>query len=369
MATQLEAFTRNLLWALALAVTGCVSPGQHFDLGSHAVEPSRPADRPIDVIRITPATIREQTLRTKVVARTNPELRAAVNAFEYRVGPKDVLTFTVWDHPELTIPAGEFRAPEIQGHLVSADGEIFFPYIGTVAVAGQTLSQVRASVAQKLARFITDPQLDVRVAAFRSKRINVTGHVNNPGSFPLTDVALTLVEAINLAGGAAPEAALQNVTVIREDESLKVDLLSLLKSGDLRHNLLLQDGDIVYVPDNRFYHVHLLGSVREPGAIPMPAGELNLADVISAGGGFDNLAADASRVLIFRYRNEEPRVFWLDARKPDAMLLATQFSMRPQDVVFVDATGLARWNRIVSLILPSVQTLWQTQSFIDDLND
>lgn len=369
MTAQLKAHVRVAAWSLALAVGGCTTPGPQLEVATGEARSAPGSGHAYSLQRITAATLRDQSLRPAAAPRPNPQLQADLEAYQYRIGPKDVLTFTVWDHPELTIPAGEFRAPEIQGHLVSADGEIFFPYIGTVPVGGQTLGEIRSGVAGKLARFIKNPQLDVRVAAFRSQRVNVTGHVQQPGFFALTDVPMTLVEAINLAGGATAEAALQDVRVTRRDTNLELDLLALLKSGDLTQNILLQDGDIVYVPDNRHYHVHLLGSVREPGAVPMVGGELSLADVLSAGGGLDQVSAHAGRLFVFRYRDEEPIVYWLDARTPDALLLATQFLMQPQDVVFVDSTGLARWNRIVALILPSVQTLWQTQSFIDELND
>ena len=115
--------------------------------------------------------------------------------------------------------------------------------------------------------------------------------------------------------------------------------------------------------------MHVLGEVREPGAIAMSRGRLNLAEAITRSGGFDQAAADLERIFVFRGTYEQPNVYWLDARSPDAMLLAAQFPMQPQDVVFVASSGLARWNRIITQILPTVQTLWQTQSFIDRLEE
>ncbi len=358
----------NLLVLVLLA--GCATPGQDYRVSGWVYDqPSESIAAQAELVRLSPEVLGRLAAADTRVVQGNPGLDRQLGDYEYRIGPKDILTFTVWDHPELTIPAGEFRAPEIQGHLVSRDGDVFFPYIGSVAVAGKTLVEIRAEITRRLSRYIQNPQLDVRVASFRSQKVNVLGEVETPGFFPITDIPVTLVEAINLAGGARPEGALQQVRLLRDGENRVYDVLALLERGDLSQNALLRDGDVVYVPDNSFFSVHALGSVAEPGVVPMRNGRLNLAEAISLSGGFDEDVADAKRVFVFRYAADKPEVYWLDAGSPDAMLLATQFSLDPQDVVFVASTSLARWNRVVSLILPTVQTLWQTQSFIDRLDE
>ena len=355
---------------LSLLLLGaCTVPGQHLPGKSWVYAKPEAVEQDYELVRLSPEVLQQLRLGPRHARKPNPELERAIESFEYRVGPNDILSFTVWDHPELTIPAGEFRSPEIQGHLVSPQGEIFFPYVGNLQVSGHTLGEIRARVSARLARYIQNPQLDVRVAAFRSQRVNVSGRVARPGFFALTDVPMTLVEVLNLAGGPTAEAALQSVRLTRQGTSYEFDVLSLLESGDLSQNVLLVNGDLVYVPENSFYSVHVLGSVRQPGALPIASGRLNLAEVISRSGGLDSDVAHAGRIFVFRYREDVPTVYWLDASSPDAMLLATQFPMQPQDVAFVSATRAARYNRVVSLMLPTVQTLWQTRSLIDDLTD
>lgn len=359
----------SMVLVLAIALAGCTIPGQKVARSRYDVVGGGPRPSDYDVTRISPQVLTNLAARDETTPQANADLAQQIRAYTYRVGPQDVLSFTVWDHPELTIPAGEFRDADVQGHLVASDGQIFFPYVGNVDVTGRTLDEIREDVSRRLGRFIQNPQLDVRVAAFRSKKINVSGEVLQPGVLPVTDVPLTLIEAVSLAGGATEKAALQRVQVAREGSLRTFNMLAVLERGDMRENVLLQDGDVVYVSENSFYGVHVLGEVATPGTVQMVRGRLNLAEALAASGGLNPAAANAERVFVFRGSYERPDVYWLDAQSADAMLLATQFAMQPQDVVFVAATGLVRWDRLVSLILPSVQTLWQTQSLIDDLDD
>lgn len=366
--------------AMALCLSACTVPGQRLDRRHREItggaakrvferESEQGAAANYDLVQISPQVLQSLGRPAPVVPAANPQLEHALRSYRYRIGPQDVLTFTVWDHPEITIPAGEYRSAEVQGFLVGADGTIFFPYVGIVNVAGRTLAEVRTEVTGRLSRYIQNPQLDVRIAAFRSKKVQVSGEVKMPGVVPVTDVPLTLLQALELTGGGTADAALQSVEVVRNGTVRKFDVQALLERGNMREDLLLQDGDVVYVPDNSYFSVHVVGEVKTPGMVPMVHDRLNLAEALTRSGGFDLQNANPARVFVFRGTAEKPKVYWLDAQSPAAMLLATQFEMRPQDVVFVASTGLARWNRVVGLLLPTVQTLWQTQSLIDRLRN
>jgi len=355
------------LLSVILLLNGCAAaPGMYMDDSNLQVkeEVAEPAVVP-ELIPITPKLVREQArARAEAERRRDAVLTGDIpKEYEYHVGPGDVLTITVWEHPELTIPAGEFRDPVDAGHLVSASGTIFFPYVGEVKVAGKTIDEIRVILRSKLNHYIQNPQLGVRVAAFRSKRAYVTGEVKQPSVLPITDTPLTVLEAINRAGGATEIADLRNVVLTRNDRSRRIDLLGLYR-GEKPVQLYLRDGDQVYVPDHFDNKVFVLGEVNKQSAQLMHNSQMTLAEAISGVEGVDQFSADPSRIYVIRGDLNKPRVFQLDAQSPDALLLATMFELQPRDVVYVSIAGISRWNRLMSQILPTIQAIWQTDNLI-----
>ena len=235
----------------------------------------------VDIVPITAELVVEQQRRLAERRRALP--RPEQLPYEsYRIGPRDVLSITVWDHPELTIPAGEFRSAEAAGHLVDEDGTLFYPYVGSIDVEGMTVEQLRRLLTRRLSTYIENPQLDVRVAAYRSKRTYITGEVAAPGIQPITDVPLTVTEAVNRAGGLTDQADLRNASLTREGQVYPLDLLALFEQGDMSQDFLLREGDILTVPDvNRSQNkIFVLGEVLEPSSRLINRGRMSLTEAL-----------------------------------------------------------------------------------------
>jgi polysaccharide biosynthesis/export protein len=286
---------------------------------------------------------------------------------QYRVGPRDILTITVWDHPELTIPAGEFRAADAAGTVVGEDGNIFYPYAGVIKAAGKTVEEIREQLTQKLAEYIEQVQLDVRVASYRSQRVYVVGEVTTPGIQLVKDIPLTVLEAINSSGGLKPEADARNVTLTRNGKTYNVNLQALYEIGDLKQNVLLENGDVLNVPDRKFNKIFVLGesnlvSTIEGGSnqtqrsrtVMMENGRMTMAEALSEGGGFNQETSDAARVFVFRNGLGKPQIFHLDMKSPDVLLLADRFPLQPHDIIFIDRAEGIRWNQIIGQVQPTL---------------
>lgn len=291
--------------------------------------------------------------------KANSALPASV---DYKVGPGDILTIIVWDHPELTTPAGQYRSAEQSGTVVAEDGTIFYPYVGTVSVAGKTTRQIRDLLAQRLAKFIEKVQLDVRMAAFRSKRVYVVGEVLKPGQQDVTDIPMTVLEAVNRAGGFSPEADHSRVLLTRKGTTYRVDIQAMYEDGATEQNALLEPGDILNVQDRSFNKIFVLGEVNKPGSLVMTKKRSTLAEALADTGYISQDRSNPKWIYVMRGESNTPELFHLDGSSPDAMLLADRFALKPRDIVYVDTADVVRWNRVISNILPTAQTLYQASN-------
>ncbi len=282
---------------------------------------------------------------------------------QYLVGPRDILNITVWGHPELTIPAGQFRSAETAGNVVGEDGTFFYPFAGVVQAAGRTVEDIREELTKKLSIYIEKVQLDVRVAAYRSQRVYVVGEILNPGIYLVKDIPLTVLEAINNAGGATLEADLRNITLTRKDKSYSINLLNLYEGGILSQNVLLQHGDVLNVPDNAFNKVFVLGENTfgrfrgQVRSIEMNKARMTLTEAISEAGGVIQETSDSARIFVFRTGTGKSEIFHLNAKSPDAFILAERFNLQPRDVVYVSTVAGIRWNRIIRQLQPTMNLL------------
>lgn len=350
---------KRILLALgAVSLTACsMAPGIYVQKGQFdPVEAEQAEALPVSLIPITPETVKTQY---RAAQQQSPIAQGPLSEtdYHYRVGPQDILNIIVWEHPELTIPTGGQRPVQQDGHKVSSDGTIFYPYVGIVQVAGKTTSEIRDVLTERLSRYIRKPQLDVRVVEFNSQKVHVSGAVGKPGVVPITDQPLRLADVVSSAGVDTERADIQEVVLTRDGRNQVFNLLDLFYRGDLSQDIQLQDRDIVYIPVNSIRKVYVMGEVLKPLAMPMVEGKLSLADAL-ASAGIDQRSADSERIFVLRQGEEKPLAYHLDASEPAGLILATAFPLQPLDVVFVSTANISRWNRVLTQLLPTVQTLW-----------
>ncbi|MDH5612566.1 MAG: polysaccharide export protein [Gammaproteobacteria bacterium] len=356
-----EAMVRKLtLLMLLTQLAGCSwAPGLMLSADDFEQDDSvNQESMPVTLIPITPSLIEKQPRSLLTVPPVNNATNLTTG-YEYKVGPQDVLNIIVWEHPELTIPTGGQRSAEQDGHRVSSKGTIFYPYVGVVLVTGKTTEEIRNELTEKLSKYIRKPQLDVRVVDFNSQKVQVAGAVEKPDSYPISDVPLALSDVVNAAGGNNKNADIQSVILTRNGVNKRYNLLDRYYRGDTSEDVLLQNGDVIYVPANTVHKVFVMGEVAKPAALPLVDGQLTLADVLAASG-IDQNAADPERIFVLR-RGEDlnkPYAYLLDASEPGALIMATAFQLQALDVVFVSTADITRWSRTLTQLLPTVQTLW-----------
>lgn len=344
----------------SLFLNACAfAPGQHLD-ASRLESADSPESARFELVPITPKLIAVQEAMNNGVKRVPDEL-LKYHPEPYRVGPGDVLHITVWDYPEMTAPSGPQQSLEANGRVVRPDGTLFYPYIGAVQAAGLTVEELRASIAQSLTKVINEPQVDVAVIGYTSRKVVMSGAFRNPGAQPITTAPLSLLEAVGEAGVIAGEADMAGLLLKRDGKEYELDLDSLNLGGVDLEQIYLKDGDHLHLASNDRRRVYVLGEVNQPSALPFRTRTLSLADVIGTVGGLRQETSHGSAVYVIRgaddLATEPATVFQLDARSPAAFVLAEEFQVEPKDVIYVGAAGITRWNRFISQLFPSANLL------------
>lgn len=373
-------FVRIIMLTFVMATQACVfAPGQKLNMSEHperSVESDyvRPA---VPIVTISPALLLEQAKKEgeerPVVAPLTPSDETGVG-YEYRISPYDVLRITVWDHPELTNPSGGSAVDSTGGNIVRNDGTIFYPYAGVVSVAGKTVEDIRIELTARLKDYIENPQLDVKVLTFRGQKVYVTGEVLHPQVVAIKDAPMTVLEAIQLAGGEKETSDLQHVRLVSANGTVEyIDILAFMRDGDTSQNRLVKDGDTIHVPDNYYNKVFVTGEVSRPASIPLVKGSLTLAEALSEAGGLNMKTSNPEKVFVIRVEEatdsgEYPKgvIYHLDASSPDAYLLADQFHLKARDVIFVSTAEVVRWGRVMDNLATTIQALAITRLFIKD---
>lgn len=360
-------FARTLVVCISIAfLSGCaLAPGMRFDDSNARIEPVNGALAVAPVIKtITPQLIQQEQLLAKTGIQADLS-EIMTPAQSYKIGAGDYLAITVWDHPELVMPVNSMTGTTATlagalpaGYTVSSEGKIQFPYAGDFKVEGLTELQARDLLVERLANYIKKPEVTLRVMSYRSKRVYVDGEVKLSGIVPIDDIPLSLPEALNRAGGITPLGDQSRILVTREGKTYRVDMPRLMADGIDPSRIMLSNGDMLRVSSREESKVFVIGEVTKPTSLMLRNGRMSLNEALGEAGGVNQETADANQIYVIRNANDaQPIVYHLDAHSPVMFALAENFELKAKDVVYVDAAAMVRFNRIITLILPTAQTI------------
>ena len=211
----------------------------------------------------------------------------SIAAQEYTIGPGDVLKITVWGHDDLS-----------KEYPVTLDGRVPFPLIGSVAAVGLTTTQFAKRLHDLLEKdYLVNPQVLVAVSQYLSKKVHILGDAEKTGLVYLTGPT-TLLEVLSKAGGVSKTAG-KEVLIVRPIEGggntiLRVDLRRV-QTGDTRDNILVENGDMMFVP--KASAIFVLGEVGRAGTFALEKETSVLEGIILAGGFKDSAAPAGVKVL------------------------------------------------------------------------
>lgn len=311
-----------------------------------------------EFIELKPATIAEYMrpkmtkLNTNVSKPTVPELRLT---------PGDVISVMISDSAE----DGALFAPLSAGGTtfnkvrLSRNGTISLPYVGVVNLNGLTMTQAEARIQEQLKKFVTDPQVFLNITGDLGGSVLVAGDVNKPGRFSTLEGPLTILDAVNLAGGPKSEPYLVDVVIRNGRNVTRYNYADLLNG--LNHPIAANSEVVVERAKQRFV---AMGAVNKPGLHDFPSRQPSLLEVLGVIGGLSDQKANATGVFIFRLSDgttfdpktntitskEKPRVFQLNMKDPTSLFVAQQFLVQPEDAVYVTNAGTYEFQKLIAPI-------------------
>lgn len=371
---------KSLLTSAALAVTlgltsGCASINSGLQSGELPPQGAFIAEngmqfniQPLSLANL-PTSPAYSGTRSASSGMKNARVRELLNgsrAADYRISTSDILSINLIGYPEITppIPSTAITTatnPYASGYPVDQQGYIQFPLVGRVQASGLTVSQFTNNLRSQLQRYLKYPDPQVKIVNYRGNKFFIDGEVRQPGEFNIADAPVSLYGAISMAGGATPEGDSNSVTLVRRGVKYELGLRDLQNMGLSANQIYLQDGDSIHVNSLDRNKVYVLGEFGDIKPLEIPEQGISLSQVIGQSKGLNPLTANAARVYVVRDHGNASYtdIYYVNLQTVTNLALANRFEMQPDDIVYVDPTGLTRWSRFVNSILPSSTAIRQ----------
>lgn len=356
-----------------LVLSGCsYLPGSGFTRSD--VEPSskRTSLDGIQVVDVTDALARQ--LVAKRTTKLFSEALGTSDAEAQKVGAGDTVEIAIWEAPPASLFGSGILDPRagptttkgmtLPEQVVNNDGTINVPFVGQVKVAGRTLQQIEADIAQKLKGKANQPQVMVRVVRNASSNVTVVGDVGNSIRVPLTPRGERVLDALAAAGGVRQPVNKMAIQVTRGNAFHSLPLETIIR--DPRQNVPLQPGDVVTA---LFQPLSLtaLGATGKNEEINFEAQGISLAQALARSGGLIDSRADAKGIFIFRLEPTDaitwPKqpvtttpegkvavIYRIDLDDPASFFVAQSFQMQNKDLLYISNAPAAELQKFLNLL-------------------
>lgn len=289
---------------------------------------------------------------------------------EYIIGPSDVLKITRWD----------LNKPVEYETVVRPDGKISYAYIHDIPVGGHTANEVDEILTKALKKYIRNPRIDILVKTFKSKSALLFGQINRlqtgvsgPGKYPLKG-KMRILDLIVTAGGPIQgeefaNADLRHVEVVRRGKIYTVNLFNSMFKGDMSQNILIDDGDIVTVPELPDFgeRIYVFGEVKSQGIYKLKDA-YDLLAALSKAGGTTIVAVDADIRIIRGYQENWEKPVILTANLDEILKkgdISQNIALEDGDVVYVPRTVIGDVNEFIVNTVPFLDYLFFPQRYRD----
>ena len=272
------------------------------------------------------------------------------DTYYYTLGYGDVISISLTD------------IDDIDGsYTVSPDGSVTIPYVGQIVVKDKTKEQAQQFINDVLKDYYQEPETIVKIEAYNSSYVYLTGSINRPQSILLSEQPLKLLDSIMRAGYVKDQRSYNKKALLRRgNEVYNIDLYQLLELNKTELNIYLRKEDVLHITESDVDQAYAFGAFNRPGPIPVYK-DLTLTELFATQGINE---ATAKTKAIYVLREDVTKflhidIYEIDIRNPAALVAANKFYILPNDIVYIPSTRLVEWNKVISLLTPS-ETLFST---------
>ena len=351
----------SLLAIFAVSISGCaITSGlQTYDLPDQG-QYKTDQGAELSVIQLNQNSIPnlEQTNQSSSNNNIVSLFRTSQNI--YRLSAGDVLSIQLWAYPEITPPIQDKSSNSV-GYPIDMDGYIQLPLVGRTHIAGKTLAETNRFLHNQFSKYLKHPDVVVRVLSYEGRRYFVNGQVVRSGQYTLNDQPISLYTALGQAGGIDTKTGdTTNIQLIRNGQTFNLNAIQLEKQGLSLHHLLIQPNDTIFVNTKQDQKLYVMGESSRSQALALRDQGMTLSDVLGESEGINPTSASAARIYVMRtnLNTKQSTIYHLNLSSLGNLALANQFAMQKNDIVYIDATGLTRWQRVMNQIIPFSSTLY-----------
>ncbi len=246
-------------------------------------------------------------------------------------------------------------------YTISPDGSVTIPYAGQIVVKDKTKEEAQQFINDVLKDFYQEPETIVKIEAYNSSFVYITGSINRPQSILLSEQPLKLLDSLMRAGYVKDQKTYNKRALLRRgDEVYNIDLYQLLNLNKIELNVYLRKEDVLHVTESDVDQAYTFGEFTRPGSIPVYK-DLTLTEIF-ASQGINSSTAKTKAIYVLREDVNKflhVDIYEIDLRNPGALIAANNFYILPNDIIYIPSTRLVEWNKVISLLTPS-ETLFST---------
>ncbi|NIM90469.1 MAG: AMIN domain-containing protein [Candidatus Aminicenantes bacterium] len=288
-------------------------------------------------------------------SESNPEVQPQMKSQDlqtepgYLIGPGDVLSIEVWQHPDIS-----------RDVTVNHKGDIKLPPVRKMNVMGLNAPLLEERLGEALSKYLIDPVVFVTVKEYNSHRVIALGETET-GMYTLRRKT-SLVEFIGQIGGLSENADVSHIKLIKKDgRIINYDLNELIKDRQETIEAVVKGGDTVYVPPLEFNKVYVLGEVRAPKSVVIK-GKLTLIDAIAEAGGYTPDAVTSSVMIVRGELGSQKGIRVNLKRILKEGDIGQNIELEPGDIVYVPKTFVVHIERFLrGISAPILWYLWYSR--------